>query len=98
MSKLENASGNFLKMVECVQNGEAIQWKSAFDAGGWSEPENTCQQKLIIELVKFKNLMWRKKPDAFEEAYYQWFHGENTTPMSKEIARHFWNAAMEHKE
>ena len=104
--KLENASGNFLEMVECVQKGEVVQWQSPIDSS-WckSDYEITKPELIIKELADNVHLKWRKKPDAFEEA---WERESNDIfyalleqyglSDTKRIFKHGWDAAMEHKD
>ena len=97
MNKLENVSGNFLEMVKCVQNGEAIQWYCLdgkwYD--GYYDPKKPYLS--VEELCASLSLKWRKKPDAFKEAYMDWYKKKGLSTMDEVVFKAGWNAAMEHR-
>ena len=92
MNNLENASGNFLEMVECVQNGVPIQ---VYQMGKWWDARRDTPQDLLHYLMFNTNLEWRIKPDAF---VCWWQSLEHVSNDSKVMALMAWNAAMEHKD
>lgn len=89
MSKLQNASGNLKTILAAVIEGKTVQFKGA---GEWVD-EDYVENVLVC-----LHLEWRIKPDAFQEVYHKWLDDSSGQVMPQvRLAKHFWNAAMEHK-
>jgi len=91
MNKLENASGNLKEILMAIAEGKAVQF---FFSDVWCDFKEGNAAPYVKTMLKKQ---WRKKPDTFEDAWRNYLDIKDVM-LNKEVARHFWDAAMEHKD
>lgn len=92
---MNNASSNLKEVLSWIADGVDVQFFSD-KTGNWEIL--TTKQFALSE--RGLELMWRKKPDAFEDVFNKFVQARFPCvyAINKDDAKHFWNAAMEHKD
>jgi hypothetical protein len=91
MGKLQNESNNLEEILAALVAGNTVQ----FEANGEfityiPRVHDSCFKPHML------NKRWRVKTDAIEEALEK-FRGHKMPATLEEIAKYFWNAAIENQ-